>query len=81
MFCFVFVFVFLLFLVQEQFYIDGLGSPDQVHCASIKIIEITPLEVFLCEFDRFCRSDTAVNLQGCSFATLKKKILKKTLTE
>ena len=30
-----------------------LGSPDRVNCASIKIIEITPLEVFLCEIDRF----------------------------
>ena len=43
----------------ETLYIDGIGSPDEVHYASIKILEIPLLLMFLGEVDTYRGSDSA----------------------
>ena len=43
----------------ETLYIDEIGSPDQVHYVSIKILEIPLLLVFLGEVDTYRGSDSA----------------------
>ena len=43
----------------ETFYIDGIGSPYQVHDVSIKILEIPLLLLFLGEIDTYRVSDSA----------------------
>ena len=42
----------------ETLYIDGIGSPDQVHDVSIKILEIPLLLVFEGEVDTYFSNDT-----------------------
>ena len=70
----------------ETLYIDEIGSPDQVHYVSIKILEIPLLFVFLGEVDTYRGSDSAAIrrpyqfLQGSPLVTLKKiKISRNTL--
>ena len=43
----------------ETLYIYGIGSPDQVHYVSIKILEIPHLLVFFGEVDTYRGSDSA----------------------
>ena len=43
----------------ETLYFDEIGSPNQVHCVSIKILEIPLLLVFLGEVDTYRGSDSA----------------------
>ena len=43
----------------ETLYFNGIGSPDQVHYVSIKILEIPLLLVFLGEIDKYRCSDNA----------------------
>ena len=43
----------------ETLYFNGIGSPDQVHYVSIKILEIPLLLVFLGEFDTYRGRDSA----------------------
>ena len=43
----------------ETLYIDEIGSPNQVHYVSIKILEIPLLFVFLGEVDTYRGSDSA----------------------
>ena len=42
----------------ETLCIVGIGSPDQVHDVSIKILEIPLLLVLLGEVDTYCSNDT-----------------------
>ena len=43
----------------ETPYIDGIGSLDQVHDVSIKILEVSLVLVFLGEVDTYRGSDSA----------------------
>ena len=45
--------------ILETLYIDGIGSPDEVHYVSIKILEIHLLLVFLGEVDTYFSNDSA----------------------
>ena len=45
--------------ILETLYIDEIGSPNQVHYVSIKILEIPLLLVFLGEVDTYRGSDSA----------------------
>ena len=43
----------------ETLYFNGIGSPDQVHYVSIKILKIPHLLVFFGEVDTYRGSDSA----------------------
>ena len=45
--------------ILETLYIDEIGSPNQVHYISIKILEIPLLLVFLGEVDTYRGNDSA----------------------